>query len=236
MLSCDVHEPTDKFLKYVSPAVPCEIAILNEHLYADYKWTGLDGRVTQVERKQWGEVFANVDSVEDQLRRHMSNQPEARLLLIIEGMFAEDSQGVHFLNPAKGGNVWVKGFRSGTRMGRVYSWMYNASEYVEIFQTFSYELTCQFLVQAYNQDQKEEGQHKTFNRYFKKVTFHPNPQVLALMGMAPGLGEVKAEALIDRFTTVWNVLNADPADLMDVAGIGSKMATTILQRVGRTDV
>lgn len=237
MLQVDQHEPTEKFLQYVRPTeVPCEVAVLNERLMADYRWKGLDGRYTQVERKQWGEILASVDSVEDQLRRHLKNQPEDRLLLIIEGMFAEDGSGVHVLSAAKGGNIWVKGYRSGTRISRVYSWLYNASEYVEVFQTFSYELTCQFLVQAYKQDQKEESQHKTFNRYFKKVTFHPNPQVLALIGMAPGLGEVRAEALIDKFTTVWRVMNASPGELMQVDGIGSGLATTFLQRIGRTDV
>ncbi len=151
-------------------------------------------------------------------------------------MVEDTSDGVHILTPAKSNNVWVKGHRSGTRIGRVYSWLYNASQYVEVFQTFSYELTCQFLVQAYKQDQKPPEEHKTFNRYFKKVTFHPNPQVLALMGMIPGLGEVKAEALIGKFTTVWNVLSASPADLMTVDGIGKGMANTMLQRIGRMDV
>ena len=235
MLEADQHEPTDKFLQYVSPAVDCKVAVLNEHLWADYRWKGVNGW-TQVERKTWGEVLANVDSVEDQLRRHMKNQPEARLLFVLEGMVSDGSEGVHLLTPANNGNVWVKGHRSGTRISRIYSWLYNASQYVEVFQTFSYELTCQFLVQAYNQDQKPESEHKTFNRYFKKVTFHPNPQVLALMGMAPGLGEVKAEALIDRFSTVWNVLSASPAELMQVPGIGKGMAYTLLQRIGRPDV
>lgn len=236
MLEADVHEPTDKFLKLVSPAVPCGVTSLNENLWADYRWKDLQGRWTQVERKQWGEVLANVDSVEDQLRRHMKNQKEARLLFLIEGMVCEDSSGVYILNPAKGGQVFTRGYRSGTRLSRIYSWLYNASEYVEVFQTFSYEMTCQFLVQAYNQDQKEEHQHKTFNRYFKQVTFHPNPQVLALMGMAPNVGEVKAEALIAKFSTVWNVLNAKPSELMTVPGIGPETANKLLQRIGRPDV
>ena len=236
MLEVDQHEPTERALPLMSTSVPCRVEVLNERLWADYRWKGLDGRWTQVERKTWGEVLANVDAVEDQLRRHMKNQPEARLLFVLEGMVDSNSDGVHVLKAANNGNVWVKGYRSGTRIGRIYSWLYNASEYVEVFQTFSYELTCQFLVQAYQQDQKEEHLHKTFNRYFKKTTFHPNPQVLALIGMAPGLGEVKAEALIARFSTVWNVLNASPKELMEVAGIGPTMATTLLRRIGRPDV
>ena len=236
MLQADVHEPGEKFLTYVRPAVPCEMVVLNERLWADYRWQGIDGRWTQVERKTWGEILANVDAVEDQLRRHLKNQPSARLVFVLEGMVDVASDGVYTVVPNKGGTMWTRGHRSGTRLSRIYSWLYNASEYVEVFQTGSYEQTCQFLVQAYKQDQKEESEHKTFNRYYKKVTFHPNPQVLALMGMAPGLGEVKAEALIAKFTTVWNVLSASPKELMMVDGIGSGMAHTLLQRIGRTDV
>jgi ERCC4-type nuclease len=235
LLEADVHEPKD-FLKYVAPSVPCKVEILNERAWADYRWQGADGKWTQVERKTWPEILASVEAVEDQLRRHLKNQPEARLIFVLEGVVDVDAGGVYTVVRAKKNDIWVRGYRSGTRIARVYSWLYNASQYVEIFQVFNYEQTCQFLVQAYNQDQKPPEEHKTFQRYFKKVTFHPNPQVLMLMGLMPGLGEAKAEALIDRFTTVWNVLSAGTADIMDVPGIGTVMAHRMLQRIGRTDV
>lgn len=232
-LTCDVHEPKD-FIKNVVSSVPCSVEVLNERNWADYRWMGKNG-YTQVERKTWPEILANVDAVEDQLRRHKKNQPDARLLFVLEGMVDVDSMGTYSLRETKGGGFWGRGYKSGTRISRVYSWLYNASEYVEVFQTGNYAMTCQFLVQAYKQDQKEE-EHTTFARHFKKMTFHPNPQVLMLMGMIPGLGEVKSEALIARFNTVWNIVSANPADLMDVEGIGVKTAYTMLQRIGRVDV
>lgn len=232
-LMIDVHEPEDA-IKLMVSSVPCSVEILNEYLFADYKWKRADGGVTQVERKTWGEILANVDAVEDQLRRHKKNQPEARLLFVLEGMVDVTMGGTYQLRAAKGGSVYVRGFKSATRISRIYSWLYNASEYVEVFQTGNYEMTCQFLVQAYKQDQKEEP-HETFQRYFKKIVFHPNPQVLALMGMIPGLGEVRSEALIAEFSTVWGVLSSTPAKLAQVPGIGPKMSNTILQRIGRYD-
>jgi ERCC4-type nuclease len=233
-LVCDVNEPIEKFLTLVKPVVPCVVEALNENLCADYRWDRFDRGHTQVERKTWGEILANVDAVEDQLRRHMKNQPKDRLLFVLEGQIDPSSDGIYTIQKARGGSVWVRGHRSGTNLGRIYSFLYNASEYVEVFQTPSYEGTCQFLVQAYKQDQKEE--HHTFSRYFKKVTFYPNPQVMQLMGLLPGLGEVKCEALIAKFTTVWNVLNASPWELQSVEGIGPKLSTNLLRRIGRTDV
>ena len=235
VLEADVHEPKD-FIKNCVTSVPVSVEILNERLWADYRWKTEAGCYVQVERKTWPEILANVDAVEDQLRRHRKNQPEARLLFVLEGMVSADSMGTYSLRETRGGGIWSRGYRSSTRISRIYSWLYNASEYVEVFQTGDYAGTCQFLVQAYKQDQKPELEHKTFQRHFKKMTFHPNPQVLMLMNMVPGLGEVRAEALIERFTTVWNVVSTSPADLMDVSGIGQSIAHTMLRRIGRPDV
>lgn len=234
-LEADVHEPKD-FLKLAAPSCPVGVEVLNERGWADYRWKTVSGDYVQVERKTWPEILASVDAVEDQLRRHRKNQPGARLLFVLEGMVSTDSSGTYSLRSLKDGTLWTRGYKSGTRLSRVYSWLYAASEYVEVFQTFNYEMTVQFLVQAYKHDQKEEADKKTFNRYFKKIVFHPNPMVMQLMGLIPGLGEVKAEALIARFTTVWAVLNADPADLMDVPGIGPRLAHDMLRRIGRFDV
>lgn len=235
MLEADVHEP-EKFLLIASPVVPCKMEVLNEYQWADYRWQDYEENWVQVERKTWGEVLASMDAVEDQLRRHLKNRPEARLLFLIEGMVMEDGDGTHILTPTKDGKVFVRGYRHTATLNRVYSWLFNVSRYLEVFQVPNYNATVQFLVQAYKQSKKPPEDHKTFNRYFKKVTFHPNPQVLALIGIMPGIGEVKAEALIDRFTTVYGVLSASPGELAQVDGIGPKLSRTLLQRMGRVDV
>jgi len=235
MLEIDVNEPKEAAQLISTTDIPYMVSSLNVDRWADYRWKDSAGRWTNVERKTWSEILANVDAVEDQLRRHMHNQPDARLIFILEGFVDVDSKGTYPLKQRK--NVWVRsGYRSGTRISRVYSWLYNASSYLEVFQTGNFGLTMQFIAQAYKQDQKTPDQHKTFNRYYKKATFSPNPQVSQLIGLMSGLGEVRAESLIAKFTTVWNVLSAQPEELMQVHGIGEKMATTMLQRIGRTDV
>lgn len=232
-LECDVHEP-ELAMRLLAPSVPVSREILNERGWADYRWQNHEGKWVQVERKTWSEVLASIDAVEDQLRRHLANQPEARLLFLLEGVVTVTFEGTYVMKYVKEGSLLAKNWKSGTRLGRVYSWLYSISGFVEVFQTFDYAMSCQFLAQAYMNDQK--AIHQTFNRHFKKVMFHPNPQVVSLMGLAPNLGEKRAEALIDRFTTVYNVMIASPADLMDVNGIGKGLAHSILARVGRTDV
>lgn len=237
MLEIDCHEQRDgqTAVRYIAPVLPCRVSNLNEAGWGDYKWVGSSGRVSNVERKTWGEVLANIDSVEDQLRRHKQAHPEARLLFVLEGWVDEHMAGTSVVQSAnRGQGLWARGYQYSTKLSRVYSWLYNISEYLEVFQTGSYEQTCQWLVAAYKQDQKEEKQ--TFHRYYKEIKYHADPQVLQLMGLMPGLGEVKAGALIAKFTTTWQVLNSKPEELQMVAGIGPKIAVNLLRSVGRLDV
>ncbi|KKK95440.1 hypothetical protein LCGC14_2672760, partial [marine sediment metagenome] len=85
-------------------------------------------------------------------------------------------------------------------------------------------------------DQKEG--HTTFRRYFKEMDWHPNPQVQRLMSMGGslGIGAVRAEALIKRFGTVYNVATATPEMLASVDGMGKAVAVKFLRGVGRPDV
>ena len=237
MLDIDSNEPTTG-LTYIQPAVDAaQVMALNVAGWADYRWQGSSGRWTNVERKTWPEILTNVDTVEDQLRRHQANHPEARLVFVMEGWVQETLAGTSSVQGVNGrANMWVLGHSSGTRLSRIYSWLYAASEYVEVFQTGNYAQTCAFLVAAYKQDAKEDKDRKIFHRHLKEVTFHPNPQVLKLMAIEPGIGEKRAEALIDQFTTLVAVLTSTPEMLATVPGVGLTLATRLLQRAGRIDV
>lgn len=233
-LYIDINEPYDQATKLMSSSVECEVDSINSQGWADYRWTSIQGQDVHVERKTWPEILSNVDKVEDQLRRHFVDKPNARLIFILEGIVVPDSVGTSILKPTNRDTIFVKGYGSSVRLSRIYSWLYRVADYLECYMTPTYEATCIALVQMYKSDQKTE--HETFNRYFKPIAFSPNPQIVQLMGLMPGVGEKRASALIDRFTTVWNVVNATPAELAEVDGIGKKLSVQLLQRIGRTDV
>ena len=229
----DIHEPADAS-PFIAPTVPCEVDILNERGYADYCWRAIDGQLVQVERKQWPELMGKVDAVEDQLRRHMKSQPEARLMLVVEGLPVPVMGGVSVLRSTNKDRVFVLGYNSSISYSQIMAWLYQINKYIEVYLTSTYKATCIALTAFYKADQKPE--HSTFQRHFKEVTFHPNPQVIQVMGLFPGIGEKKAEALVERFTTVYNIISASPSQLATVPGIGAKLSRTILQRIGRPDV
>jgi ERCC4-type nuclease len=235
MLSIDSHEPAEAEA-YLAPSIEDGVKRypLNERGFADYQWETWEDEIVHVERKTWGELIGSVPKIEDQLRRHIANQPTGRLILLLEGMITSTPIGVSILKATNRDRVWVAGRATTYRPGQLYAWLYQIGKHMEIYQTSDYKGTCSALAAFYKGDQKEE--HTTFKRHFKEVAFNPNPQVTQLMGVFPGIGEQRAIKLIDRFSTVWNVIKAQPEELMSVDGIGPKLSRQLLQRVGRPDV
>ena len=243
MLQVDVNEPISDILPLLGQTgIPLEPTALNVQGYADYRWTKWDGTYKQVERKQWGEILANPDHIEEKLLRHLTKNPDHELVLLIEGMVQQTEVGTVIIKPSRQG-IFVKDHTYSTRMKRVYSLLYAASKYVEIMYTTTIRETATCLVAMYEYDQKET--HETFNRHIKQASFVPDVRVTTLMGMSNGLGDKRATALIREFGTPWNIVSAgwrgDPVvpsieGLTIVPGIGKGIVENLLRGIGRPDV
>ena len=231
----DSNEPYVEAQQLIhATGVETVVAARNVAGWADYSWQDINGRWVNIERKTWPELLGGMDKVEDQLRRHKSNQPEARLVFVLEGLAVPNLAGTTTLKATNKDRVWVGGYSSSIRMSQVYAWLWQVGQYLEVFQTPTYSATITALVAFYKGDQKPE--HSTFARPYKEMEYHPNSQVTQLMGMLPGIGPKRAEALIEKFTTVYNVVGASPAQLATVDGIGPGLSKTLLRRIGRPDV
>lgn len=239
MIEIDVHEP-DFIADLIQQVVIVDRKPLNEWGFADYRWNGHDG-ITQVERKTWGELLANPNAVEEQLSRQHQANPDVRHIFMLEGIMVpvHDEFGAHCAIIARAKNnprIFHQTRGSPISPNLFYTWLYQASTYIEIFQTPERDATAKAIVAFFAADQKEDN--SMFHRHLKQITFHPNPQVMGLMGIMPGtrMGPITAEALISQYGTVWNVINASPEELAMQPGIGIKTAKDLLQKIGRTDV
>ena len=235
----DIAEPPEA-LPLLSPVIPCAVQPLNSQGYADYLWTGVEGR-QQAERKTWYDLAekGNLDNIENQLRRQQQAHPEVRLILVVEGVAVPSAGGTTIFKETTKGKRHLfyagKSYFLGPAQG-AYAWLYEVGKYIEIHHTPTFNATCTLLAAFYKADQKEG--HTTFLRYLKEMTFHPNPMVQRLMGMGShlGIGAVRAEALIKRFGTVLNVAQASPEALAAVEGMGKTGAIKFLRGIGRPDV
>ena len=232
-LLVDVHEPLEA-VPLMQATVPAVTAPLNDAGFADYAWIGIDS-YHQWERKQWSELAGGLNSVEYQLRQEAQAHPDVKLGLIVEGVATSGIIGTQLWYRGKGKDVFYRTREQSLRLSMIYSWLYQIGKFIEIMFTADYKSTCTFLVAAYQSDQKES--HTTMQRYLKPITWTPNIQVEMLMaiGNGVGIGEAKAQALIRKFGTVWQVLSADPKLLATTDGIGKAIATKVLRKIGRPD-
>ena len=235
-LKIDNHEPSE-LVELLRQSTTMEVLALNSQGYADYMWWDGD-QDKQIERKTWNDLLSDLGSIETQLMRQLDNHPECTLALLIEGIAVPGKGiigGTSILKPAKGGKgLYYKSRETKVNMQAIYAWIYQVSNYIPVYHTPDLYSTAKAIVAFYSSDQKDG--HSTFNRHLKEVTFHPNPQVTSLMGMVPGIGPVKAEALIGKFGTVWSILSATPEQLAMVHGVGVKETTKWLRLIGRPDV
>lgn len=246
MIEVDKSEPSD-IIRLLEPAVDVDLVALNIDRWADYRWSGEaishwpnhDGTY-HVERKTWQDMVGGVEDIENQLREQYQMHPKAMLRLIIEGAVEPHPTGVYVYQRAKGRDVMVprKEGHNGQYAaiwGKVAGWY----EFMDVFQTASYPATAGLLVELYKRDQKPEDDRETFRKHYKVMTWHPNVQVMRLLGVAgrdTNIGVEKAEAIIAKFGTMWAAINASPEELAQVRGISVGGAKFFLQKIGRLDV
>ena len=237
MLHVDVFEPPE-IEQYIGQVVPVTRTTLNISGLADYFWLDHLGNNIQVERKQWGEILNNFDHIEEQLRREIQGCASTHLL--IEGTAIPTDVGIDVYR-YNGKGYFYRYHRYGTEESpqptlciRLHSFLWQLDHNgVGIVHTSTQYETAIALAAMYKQSQRTDCQ--MFQRYIreKPKLNNQNPHVLTLMGIqGVELGQKKAESLINKFGTVWNVLNQDVASLCTVDGIGKTIATRLLEATG----
>lgn len=243
MIFVDQFEPVE-IESLISQSVPTTRMALNHGPsgIADYMWFSCDGHRIQVERKQIDEILSDIDGTEEQLRRELGNGIEETILLY-EGTcepIPNFAQGVQTWKLSKGGKVMVPGHKYNVSYTGLQAWFDQLDKAgITVKHTSHYIGTAMTLVALFNNSQKKE--HTTLRRYIKEhITVNPhNKHVVSLMSIKEGgLGEARAQALIDRYGTFWYTLT-QPAEELAETLVGDKrlgMATVqkLFKAIGRT--
>ena len=132
----------------------------------------------------------------------------------------------------------------------LYAWTHRLAEAgIVTYHTTNWVGTARLLSAIYRNEQKPPEQHSTLQRvvrpnihiktekdmtevqmveyrFMKSLLFLSNAYQL-------GIGEKKARALADRFVCILDIATASVAELVEVEGIGRKMAEKILTSLGR---
>jgi len=136
LLRVDVNEPTSEIVPLLQQTLKDEwkVEALNSATLSDYVWTTTTGTRVQVERKQWGELLAGMDKVEEQLLRHLNLHPQDQHILLVEGVVVNHFTGSQVMKmTAKG--LMVKGQIYSSRMKGLFAWLYQVQSYLQVIQT-----------------------------------------------------------------------------------------------------
>jgi len=132
----------------------------------------------------------------------------------------------------------------------LYAWTHRLAEAgVVTYHTINWIGTARLLSAIYKNEQKPPENHSTLQRvvrpriYIKTEKDMTEAQVKDYRLMKSllfisnayqlGIGEKKAKALADRFVCILDIATANVSELMEVEGIGKKMAEKILSSLGR---
>ena len=260
MLLADSNEP-DSIVKLLLQSCPVTVANLNLANMSDYWFANYEGKRLQFSRKQAGELIGNIDEAERQVASYYDNADYN--FQIIEGIISPDSlrikkvavpidgHGVSTSTRDLGAKLYCYRVEPGGYIEKGHSfsafndsllsaWIHRlAMSGVVTYHTSSWTHTARLLSAIYRNEQKPPENHSTLQRvvrprihireadpFMKSLLFLSNAYQL-------GIGEKKAKALADRFVCILDIATASVAELMEVEGVGKKMAEKILISMGR---
>jgi hypothetical protein len=246
VLYIDSNEP-QAIAAGLSPIMPTTVAPINTWGKADYYWVDAAGNERMVERKQIGEALSDINTVEEQLQRHLHECDE--LTLLVEGVAMPTSRGAHIFEYNQRGyrdsagdyreQGWYPGYefkQQAKLWSRWHSFKYslwhNAGVHVE--EVSHWKGTVECISTAWTKSM--DPSNTTLNRYVvpHMPPFHKNPHIDNLCRMQGlGLGEATAIKLIEEFGTVHGVMTAKYTDLVGI--MGGAWAKKFLAGIGRED-
>ena len=182
MILVDSAEPED-IIRLLQQSVEVTVMPLNQSSKADYYFGGDESKSIQFCRVQAGELLANIDSQEDELRRYYDNADVNNL--VIEGLITDTpiskrDKSLESVSVRRGAKpttlysyrVAPNGYifsehAHDERAEKLYAWLYRLQENgVNVFSTHNFIGTAKLLAAVYHNTQKPVDSHQTLNRYY----------------------------------------------------------------------
>ena len=243
-MKIDVHE-SDEMESLLSQSTDVIRVPLNSMGYADYMWSTWNKGAEHAEHKEVDEILSNMPRVEMQLRKHLTNQPNMTLWLIItshaephptpgKGTYSYKAEPIQGRYPPL--NRYVPNFHYTGMVYERYEGFLNglARAGVLIRQSPNRLTTAKLLVRM---EKSAATEGTTLNRHVKPVVrHHYDPQVQTLLGAHDsGVDVVLAEELIDVYKTVYAIVNTSAESIAyNINGMGLPKAQKLLKSFGVT--
>lgn len=202
----------------------------------DYAFLNYNNEPVGIERCEVGNLIQKLRSgeLESQMLKCQANY--SSIILLTEGVY-DSVQG--FLSVHKEGQRGY--FRSHiyphTRYDYTMASLIRLSDMgIEIVHSPNFGCSMVVVRTIYNQRTKPEEEHSLFKRIRPikiPVKLSANPAVPKLMALCPRLPEKTAIRLINKYSSIWNILSTPDSELLGVEGMGKGLLAKLKEGVGK---
>jgi len=205
----------------------------------DYAFVDVTGELLGIERCEIRNLIQKLKSgeLEDQLVK--CERYYKTIILLIEGVYdrIDEFLAIYKYNPDRQ-LFFLSMIDPRTRYGEIKGLEIRLMSLgIEVIETASFASSMRTLSILHEQRTKPEESHRLFK---KAKTIHipakytTNPAVPKLMSLADRLPEKVAIRLIDKYTTIWNVINAPDEELLQIDGLGKGLIKKFKEGIGKS--
>ncbi len=225
---CSQHPEIPDLLK-----IPCVIQRIEA---GDFAFLNRDNEPTGIERSEIGNLIQKLRSgeLEDQMYKCQANY--AFVILLIEGVY-DQVDGLLAVHRKSDRGYFRTHIYPHTRYDLIKALEIRLSEMgIELVYSPNFQCSIDTIRTIYNQRTKPEEKQTLFKRVRTiriptKLT--SNPAVPKLMTLAGRMSEKVAIRLINKYGSIWSILNTEDSELLEVEGVGKGTLRRLKEGVGK---
>ena len=210
--------------------------VIDTLIAADYAFLSSDSSPVGIERCEVGNFVQKLRSGELEAQMAKCNDAYSSIILLIEGVYDEVS-GFLAIHKASNRGYFRAYIYPHTRYDYTVASLIRLSQMgIEIIHSPNFECSMVVIRTIYNQRTKAEEEHSLFKRIKAiniPVKLSANPAVPMLMTLCPRLGEKVAIRLVNKFSSIWNILHVGDNELLEVEGFGKGLLDKLKRGVGK---
>ena len=216
-------------------AVPCIVERLDA---ADYAFNDRGGNPTGIERSEIGNLLQKLRTgeLEEQLLKCQDNYEH--IILLIEGVYDQYGKMLAIHKAGDRGYFRVHIYPR-TQYEFIKALEVRLSEIgIEILSSANFDCSMSVVRTIYHQRTKPEEDHALFKKTRAvqiPTRLTNNPSVPRLMALCPRLSEKAAIRLVNKYGTIWAILNTDDKELLEIEGFGKGLLDKLKKGVGKAD-
>jgi len=202
----------------------------------DYAFLGVSNEPIGIERSEIGNLIAKLRSgaLESQLRK--CEEAYNTLYLLVEGVY-DHVGGLLAVHRQSDRGYYRNHIYPSTRYADITALLVRLEELgIRIVHSPNFDCSMKLVSIIYHQETKPEGGHSLFKKIRPikiPVKASSNPAVPKLLALISRMPEKVAIRLINRYGTIWDILNAPDEELLAVEGLGRGLLERMKREVGK---